>query len=150
MVEACETCQCFHPCQPHAPLKAMEPPTRPWQRAGSDLFKFDGHDYLVITDYYSNLLIIHKIPHGQCNAAKVISLSKEIFSEHGIPEVLVSDNGPQYSSSSFAEFADNWKFTHLTSSPHHPEGNGFAESMVKVVKQLLQCATVALICSLLC
>ena len=49
-----------------------------------------------------------------------------------------SDNGPQYSSSSFAEFADDWKFTHLTSSPHCPEGNGFAKSMVKVVKQLLQ------------
>ena len=38
----------------------------------------------------------------------------------------------------FAEFADEWKFTHVTSSPHHPKGNGFAESMVKVVKQTLQ------------
>ena len=56
----------------------------------------------------------------------------------GVPETLISDNGPQYSSALFAEFADEWKFTHVTSSPHHPEGNGFAESMVKVVKQMLQ------------
>ena len=107
IVEACETCQRFRPCQPHAPLKATDPPTRQWQRVGSDLFEFDGHDHLVIADYYSKLPIICKIPREQCNTAKVISLSKEIFSEHGIPEVLMSDNGLQYSSSSFAEFADN-------------------------------------------
>ena len=83
---------------------------------------------------------MRKIPRGQCNAAKVISILKEVFSEHGVPETLVSDNGPQYSSALFAEFANEWKFTHLTSSPHHPESNGFAESMVKIVKQTLQCA----------
>ena len=138
MVEACETCQRFRPRQSHAPLKATPPPTRPWQRVGTDLFDFDGNDYLVIADYYSNLPIVRKIQKGQCNAAKVISLLKEIFSEHGIPDTLVSDNGLQYSSALFAEFTNEWKFNHTTSSPHHPEGNGFAESMVKVVKQILQ------------
>ena len=52
----------------------------------------------------------------------------------------MSNNGSQYSSSHFTEFADDWKFTHTMSSKHHLEGNGFAESMVKVVKELLQCA----------
>ena len=31
----------------------------------------------------------------------------------------------------------NWKFQHITSSPHHPASNGFAESMVKIVKTAL-------------
>ena len=84
--------------------------------------------------------IIWKVPRGQCNSSKVISLLKEIFSEHGSPETLVSDNSPQYALTAFAEFADEWKFTHMTSSPNHPEGNGFAESMVKIVKQTLQFA----------
>ena len=140
MIEACETCQHFRPHQSHASLKATTPPSRPWQRLGIDLFKFDGNDYIVIADYYSNMPFLHKIPQGQCNAAKVISIFKEVFSEHGVPETLISDNGPQYSSALFAEFVDEWKFTHVTSSPHHPEGNGFAESIVKVVKQTLQCA----------
>ena len=137
MVEVCETCQCFCPHQPHAPLEATEPPTRPWQRVETDLFEFDGNDFLVIANCFSNLPIVCKIPQGQCNAAKFISLLKET-SEHGIPEVLMSDNGPHYSSLSFAKFGHDWKFTHTTSLPHHPEGNGFVESMVKVVKQLLQ------------
>ena len=63
-----------------------------------------------------------------------------IFSEHNIPGMLVSDNGPQYSSATFAKFAKEWKFTHITSSPHHTEGNGFAESMMMIVKQILQWA----------
>ena len=138
MVEACETCQRFRPQQSHAPLKATSPPTRPWQRLGTDLFEFDGNDFLVIADYYSNMSFKRKIPRGQCNAAKVISILKEVFSEHGVLKTLISYNGPQYSSALFAEFANEWKFTHLTSSPHHPESNGFAESMVKIVKQTLQ------------
>ena len=140
MIKACETCQHFWPRQSHAPLKATPPPSRPWQRLGTDLFEFDGNDYVVIADYYSNMPFLCKIPGGQCNATKVISILKEVFSEHEVPETLISDNGPQYSSALFAEFADEWKFTHVTSLPHHPEGNGFAESMVKVVKQMLQCA----------
>ena len=84
--------------------------------------------------------IIWKVHHGQYNSPKVISLLKEIFSEHRSPETLVSDNNPQYALIAFAEFVDEWKFTHATSLPNHPEGNGFAESMVKIVKQTLQCA----------
>ena len=55
MIEACETCQRFRPRQSHAPLKATPPPSRPWQRLGTDLFEFDGNDYIVIADYYSNM-----------------------------------------------------------------------------------------------
>ena len=72
MIEACETCQRFQPCQSHAPLKATPPPSRPWQRLGTDLFEFNGNDFIVIADYYSNMPFLRKIPQGQCNASKVI------------------------------------------------------------------------------
>ena len=62
MIKACETCQCFQPRQSHAPLKATLPPSRPWQRLGTDLFKFNKSDYIVIADYYSNMPFLHKIP----------------------------------------------------------------------------------------
>ena len=84
--------------------------------------------------------IIWKVPHGQCNSSKVISLLKEIFSEHRSPETLVSDNCPQYAPTAFAEFADEWKFTHMTSTLNLCKGNRFAVSMVKIIKQTLQCA----------
>ena len=61
-----------------------------------------------------------------------------MFSEHGIPEILCSDNGPQYVSAQFADFCTSWGITHETSSPHYPQSNGFAEACVKSVKHALQ------------
>ena len=63
-----------------------------------------------------------------------------MFSEHGIHEVLHSDNGPQYVSAQFAEFCTYWGITHETSNPHYLQLNGFAKPCVKSVKHALQCA----------
>ena len=49
------------------------------------------------------------------------------FSEHGIPEVLCSDNGPQYASAQFDNFCISWGISHKTSSLHYPQSNGFAK-----------------------
>ena len=69
-------------------------PEHPWQLIGTDYFHFDGSEYLVVTDYYSNMSIIRRISASQCNAFKSISVLKELFAEHGIPEILHTDNGP--------------------------------------------------------
>ena len=61
-----------------------------------------------------------------------------IFSEFGNPLVFRSDNGPCYSSQEFKFFMQNWLVEHRTSSPHYPQSNGLAESMVKVSKNLIE------------
>ena len=133
MVEACPTCQHHHPQEPRQPLQPTPAPECPWQHLGADFFTFDGFEYLVIINYYTKMLFIRKIPPSQCNAAKTIALLKEMFFEHGIPETVRSDNGPQFASHQFAE----WNFDHTTSSPRNPRSNGQAEAAVKVVKGLL-------------
>ena len=50
-----------------------------------------------------------------------------LFARHGIPQELVTDNGPQYSSREFSKFAENFGFIHTTSSPKFPQSNGEAE-----------------------
>ena len=62
---------------------------------------------------------------------------KELFSKHGIPETVRSDNGPQFASHLFAEFTKEWNFDHNTSSPRNPRSSGQAEAVVKIVKGLL-------------
>ena len=60
----------------------------------------------------------------------VITRCKQIFSVHGIPDKLVSDNGPQFSSRDFAQFSKEYGFEHHTSSPHFSQANGEAERSV--------------------
>ena len=80
------------------------------------------------------------LPSSQSNTVKVVSLLKEIFSEHRIPKVLHSENGPQYASAQFSEFCTSWGVSHETSSPHYLQSNGFAEECVKSMKHAFQCA----------
>ena len=44
-----------------------------------------------------------------------------IFSRHGIPRTVVSDNGPQYNSAEMKDFASSYRFKHVTSSPYYPQ-----------------------------
>lgn len=67
----------------------------------------------------------------------VISSMKQIFSEHGIPTRLVSDNRPQYSCEAFKEFAQQWQVYHIISSPRFSRSNGFVERQIQTVKRTL-------------
>ena len=81
-----------------------------------------------------------EMPTSQCNSAKMITVLKELFAEHGIPEEIRSDNEPKFASHPFAQFTKDWNIKHSTSSPRNPRSNGQAESAVKTVKGLLTCA----------
>ena len=72
-----------------------------------------------------------------CTAKAVVEATKKLFSEQGIPQEVVSDNGPQFSSSLYATFAQEWNFVHMTSSPHYPQSNGLVERFIQTVKHSL-------------
>ena len=69
-----------------------------------------------------------------------IKVLKTYFARHGIPDVLVSDNSPQYSSGILSLLT---KFKHVTSSPRYPRSNSKAEGAVKTCKMLLKKAELA-------
>ena len=117
------------------PLIPSVLPERPWQKLGSDLFELQGKHYLVLVDYFSRYAEVIKLQ--STTSSSVISAMKSVFSRYGIPELLISDNGPQYVSNEFKEFAVKYNFKHTTSSPHFPQSNGLAERTVQTLKQLL-------------
>jgi len=121
------------------PLIPTALPEYPWQKVGSDLFTLQGVQYLVVVDYFSRYPEVVKLP--TTTSQSVIKALKSMFARFGIPEIVVSDNGPQYSSQEFADFAKAYNFCHTTSSPHYPQSNGQAERTVKTVKKLLRDST---------
>ena len=137
LVKSCPKCQHHCPQEPQQPLQPTLAPECPWQLLGTDYFHFDRYEYLVVMDYHSKMPIFRRIPASQCNAPKIISVLKELFTEHGIPEVLHTNNGPPFANALFTEFATDWKFDHNTSSPRNPRSNGQAEAAIKAIKGLL-------------
>lgn len=109
---------------------------KPWQKIGTDLMRHGGKDYLIVTDYYSYYPEVYELK--RTNALNVIHATKEALSRHGIPEVVISDNGSQYTSKNYRSFARDWQFKQRTSSPRYAKCNGLAESSVKVVKNLIK------------
>lgn len=84
----------------------------------------------------SNFLEIDHLPSEQ--ARTVITKLKHHFARHGIPDQVVTDNGPQFSSQEFSTFARKWCFAHTPVSPYNSKANGKVESAVKMAKNLFR------------
>ena len=107
----------------------------PWQVVGTDLFSWNGNNYVLVVDYMSRYFEVARLENMK--SSTVISHMKSIFARHGIPLEVRSDNGGCYASAEFKNFAETWGFKHVTSSPYMSNSNGQAEIYVKIVKGIL-------------
>ena len=112
--------------------------TLPWHLVSQDLFELNGVAYLVTVDHFSDFYEIDRLPSIQSSA--VVQATKQHFGRHGIPHTLLMDNGSQYTSDLFKEFAKTYKSNHITSSPYWSQSNGRAEAAVKSAKHILRTA----------
>ena len=118
------------------PLVSTVFPKFPWQVVGTDLFELNKNNYLLVVDYFSCYPKVVKLT--STTSTTIVLILKSIFARHGIPEVLRSDNGPQYASAEFMTFASSYGFQHITSSSKLPQSNWQAEQCVQIVKNLLK------------
>ena len=122
--------------QPSHMSVGQEIPIHPSTKLATDIFHYEGESYLLLVDYTSQFLIVHKL--NSRAAQHVINHFKLIFSEYGWPDILVSDNGPCYSSEAFTKMMQEYNVNHITSSPHYPQSNGLAEKIHTECKELVQ------------
>ena len=134
-VTACTVCSERRPSNPKEPMLPHDIPSRPWQKVATDLFTWENKDYLITTDYYSRFFELDEMT--TTTTAAVVRKLKAHFARHGIPETLISDNGPQYASAEFALFAKEWDFDHIKVSPRYAQSNGLAEKTVQIAKSIL-------------
>ena len=138
-VQSCDTCCSFSDKQPQEPLIAHKVPSRAWMKVGTDIFTLNGRNYLVTTDYFSQFIEVDFL--HSLLSSEIIGKLKGNFARHGIPEILISDNGPQYSSIEFKRFCQQWSIEHRKISPGNSKANGLAESSVKIIKKMMmKCA----------
>ena len=118
------------------PLITSEFPERPWQKIATDMFELNGKQYVIAVDYYFRYFEVALLQ--KTTAKTVIEKLKQFFASHGSPEIVFSDNGPQYACAEFKQFSKEFGFTHITSSPKYPQSNGEAERAVKTAKCILK------------
>ena len=131
LVKNCTTCAMVRQ-NPAEPMVAAESHLRPWQKVGTDLLYFKKATYLLVVDYCSSYVDVAKF--DEVGSSAVILHLRSIFARHGIPETVVSDNGPHYASFEFTRFTNAKGCTHITNSPRFPQSNGKAERAVQTVK----------------
>ena len=80
-----------------------------WKKVGSDLFELNGFNYLIVVDYLPAFVEIAKL--SSTTSPLIVNHMKSMFARHGIPEQVVTNNGPQYSPETFCAFATAYGFT---------------------------------------
>ena len=91
--------------------------------------------FLVLVDAHSKWLevVVVSSPSSQ----QAITALRIIFCKHGLPEMLVSDNGSAFRSVEFQTFVGGNGIRHVRSAPHHPSSNGQAERVVRTLKEAI-------------
>ena len=113
-----------------------EIPSKPWTKLATDIFHFQGTNYLIIVDYTSKFPVVKQL--RKMDQRAITTAFEEVFTERGYPDELVSDNGPCYRGEQFSKFLKRKGIKHMTSSPYYPQSNGLAEACVKVIKNMMK------------
>nr|XP_039253416.1 uncharacterized protein K02A2.6-like [Styela clava] len=137
MIKNCNDCQMQQNEPSKAPLHHWEWPQAPWIRVHVDFAgPFKGAMFLIVVDAYSKWPEVIKM--SSTNANSTIRVIRSLFARYGLPEYLVSDNGPQFSSHEFANFLKANGIKHKKSAPYHPASNGAAERFVQTFKRAMR------------
>ena len=124
-VRHCQSCQEHQRLPSKAPLHPWEFPERPWSRLHIDFAgPFLNKQFLLIVDAHSKWLEVFIVPTTSSQAA--INKLRPLFATHGLPELLVSDNGAAFTSDEFSEFTKKNGIRHTTSAPYHPSSNAWS------------------------
>ena len=135
IVKTCSTCLHNQRKQSGEPMMPSDVSQYLFEIVGTYLFHWNGQDFVLVVDYYSRYWEIEKL--YKTVAATTIKKIKNVVSRLGTPEIVKSDNGPQYNSSrEFKRFAKDWGFQHIPSSPEYPRSNGLAEKTVQTAKNI--------------
>lgn len=138
--KSCFTCQQTRHLPPPAPLHPWEWPQRPWARLHADYAgPFLGKMFLIVVDAYSKWLEVK--PVSSATSATTIEQLRAIFATHGLPEMLVTDNGSIFTSAEFQQFTKLNGIRHTKSAPYHPASNGLAERAVQTFKESMKKST---------
>ncbi|UYV81082.1 hypothetical protein LAZ67_19002721, partial [Cordylochernes scorpioides] len=135
LVNKCRSCQQSQDGPNKGKWQPWRWSTRPWQRIHIDFANKENINLLIVVDSHSKW--IEAIPMRETTTRKTIEQLRRLFSSYGLPEELVSDNGPQFTGSEMKGFLEGNGIKQTLIPAYHPQSNGLAERAVRTIKTAL-------------
>ena len=135
IVNKCEKClaNCRHnQKEPYIPIDI---PIFAWKTIAMDLFMFQDKTYILMIDLFLHFPVVRQLS-GE-NTRTVLKAMQNVFADFGIPEAIISDNGPCYRSQEFRDFCARFEINHITGASYSHQANSIAEHMIQTIKQLM-------------
>ena len=132
----CTGCAKYKKKPAPVPLTHWPWATRPMERLHVDFGEYKGTQLLIVIDAFSKYIWTY-VMGKDTTTPRLLRQLDTIFAERGLPTIIVSDNGPQFSSHLFAEHMKTKKIKHVLTPPYHPPSNGMAEVAVGIIKKSL-------------
>ena len=114
---------------------------RPWQRVHADCatgFPITSNGYtavLILKDALTKWVEI--VPIKSVSAISIAEAMISVFTDHGVPEYLITDNGTEFSNVLLEDVMELLAAKHMHTTPVNPQANGLAENAVKTFKNML-------------
>ena len=133
----CESCREQDPMPSKTTTASWDWPTGPWRRLHLDFAgPFMDRMFLIVVDAHSKWLEV--FPLKTATSETTIKALRRLFSQFGLPEHIVTDNGTQFTSASFKSFLKKNNIRHTCCAPGHPATNGTAERYVGYFKHQMK------------
>jgi transposase InsO family protein/ribonuclease HI len=133
VVARCHQCARIDPASTHRWVKGAIVATETWQRLAVDITHYNNRPHLTVTDVASHFTIWREL-RGE-SSAEVTHHLRQIVSEFGPPESIISDNGTVFRSREMREMLETWGIDNDLSCAYRPQGNAVAERMHRTVKR---------------
>jgi hypothetical protein len=149
-VHNCKTCRTTKSVkrQQQGLLHPMPIPHKPMTEIGIDFvvdlpgsFSHEGDAYkniLTITDGFSKFVRYNPFK-SMTAKATAHHFVKHVFAEHGLPEKITSDRGPQFVAAFWKELLKTLQIGNRLSSPYHPQTDGQSERTDQDMEQYMGC-----------
>ena len=141
LIRSCISCQAQSSQSCPQPLTMTEMPSRPWTVLHADLcgpFP-SGESLLVLVDLCSRWPEVFILK--STTAAVIINRMKSCFAVHGLPEEIVTDNGPQFVAEEFDSYLRDHSITHRRVTPYWPQANSEVERFNRTLEKAIRAAT---------
>ena len=104
-------------CNQKEPYIPIDIPIIAWKTVATDLFVFQDKTHMMAVDLFSRFPVVRQW--GGESMKLVLDALKDVFSDLGIPETIISDNGLYYKSQELNYFCAKFEINHITEASYN-------------------------------